>query len=214
LDDFDGNFDPDRVVGHSTGGGTLPQIDLGAEVTPFEYGGPGPRPLSGDVMTQYGESPYVGIAPSHRSMSPPSQYPASSSDHPLFNQAQRSGPGTGSETSGSHYGPSSYGGDGLAAGAAAGGAAGGIYGHSPNSSVSQPQSAKEREAMTQRYGRSGVLGLATQQEEDGAGGQGSGPRESVVVHSDGGRVNPEEEHDGPTEIPPAYDSIPADQPGR
>jgi hypothetical protein len=207
LDDFDGNFDPDRVVGHSTGGGTLPQIDLGAEVTPFEYGGPGLRPLSGDGMTQYGESPYVGMAPSHRSMSPPSQYPASSTEQPLFNQGQqqRSGPGTGSETSGSHYGPSSYGGDGVAA--AAGGAVGGIYGHSPNSSISQPQSAKEREAMTQRYGRSGVLGLATQQEEDG--GQSSGPRESVVVHSDGGRVNLEEE--GPTEIPPAYDSIPADR---
>jgi len=65
--------------------------------------------------------------------------------------------------------------------------------------------------MMQRYGRSGMLGLATQQGA-GGGAQGSGPRESVVVHSDGGRVNPEEEeHEGPTEIPPAYDSIPADQ---
>jgi len=226
LEDFDGNFDPDRVVGHSTGGGTLPQIDLGAEVTPFEYGGgTGPRPLSGDVMTQYSESPYTGIAPSHRSMSPPSQYPASSVDQRLFNQAQRSGLVAGSESSGSHYGPSSHGGEALAVGGAAAAAAGAgaaMYGgHSPNSSISQPQSAKEREAMMQRYGRSGMLGLATQQEEDGAGGGapqggggGGGPREStVVVHSDGGRVNPqeEEEHEGPTEIPPAYDSIPADQ---
>jgi hypothetical protein len=69
--------------------------------------------------------------------------------------------------------------------------------------------------MTQRYGRSAVLGLATQQEEGTVtDGQTSGERESVVVHSDGGRVNPEEHQEAPTEIPPAYDSIPADEHGR
>ncbi|OBZ68926.1 hypothetical protein A0H81_11002 [Grifola frondosa] len=37
-EDFDGNFDPDRVVGHG-GGGTLPNVDLAADdnVTPYNY---------------------------------------------------------------------------------------------------------------------------------------------------------------------------------
>src|ERR1700683_5006440 len=41
LDDFDRNLHPDCVVGHSSGGGTLPQNILGMEVTQFEYGAPG-----------------------------------------------------------------------------------------------------------------------------------------------------------------------------
>lgn len=201
-------------MGHSSGGGTLPQIDLHEEVTPFEYGAPG---MGEPGMTQYGDSPYyasgpvVGMANSARSMSPPSHYPNSSSENAMFNQQPGSGPGTGSDTSGSHYGPSS-----IYGGAAAGAAAAAMRVPSPPLSASQSQSrsSKEREAMTQRYGRSGILGLATQHEEANAANAG-GQRDSsgadeVVVHSDGGRVHPDEEQ-GPREIPPAYDSIPADE---
>lgn len=217
LDDFDGNFDPDRVVGHSTGGGTLPQIDLREEVTPFEYGAPGVgEPAGSGNMSQYGDNPYFvtgagQVAPS-RSMSPPSHYRNPSSEGTVFNQPA----GTGSDTTGSNYGPSIYGG-GLPPGAAAGA----VRVPSPpgsTSSMSQPRSAKEREAMAQRFGLSGGLGLATQHEEHydpaagpaNAGGHSRGPSDdSVLVHSDGGRVNQEHEAE-PTEIPPAYDSIPAD----
>lgn len=198
-------------MGHSSGGGTLPQIDLHEEVTPFEYGAPG---LGEPGMTQYGDSPYyasgpeVGMASSARSMNTPSHYPNSSSENAMFNQQPGSGPGTGSDTSGSHYGPSIYG------GGAAGGAAAAMRVPSPTSSASQsqPRSAKEREAMTQRYGRSGILGLATQHEEGNAANADSDgdAGDEVVVHSDGGRVHPDEEQ-GPREIPPAYDSIPADE---
>jgi len=217
LDDFDGNFDPDRVVGHSTGGGTLPQIDLRDEVTPFEYGAPGVGEPG--HMSQYGDNPYFvtgagQVAPSARSMSPPSHYRNPSSEGTVFNQPA----GTGSDTTGSNYGPSVYGGGGLPPGAGAGA----MRVPSPpgsTSSMSQPRSAKEREALTQRFGLSGGgLGLATQHEENydpaagpvnAGGGHSRGPSDEVVVHSDGGRVNQEHEV-GPTEIPPAYDSIPAD----
>ena len=219
MDDFDGNFDPDRV-GHGSGGGTLPQIDLGTEVTPFEYGSAGVGEPGGQNMSQYGGSAYLptgGMPHSQRSMSPPSHYRNPSSETPLFNHPPQSGPGSGSETSGSHYGPSSYGGDYQAGNAGAVVGRGGSI--SSNGSQSQPRSAKEREAMTQRYGRSGVLGLASQPEESPFSGPSAiqqsvgGGGEEVVVHSDGGRVN-QEEHEAPREIPPAYDSIPADERGR
>lgn len=201
-------------MGHSSGGGTLPQVDLGTEVTPFEYGGPGLGEPAGPHMTQYGgSSAYGGMAATQRSMSPPSHYPNTSFDGgALYNQPARTGPGS-SDTSGSHYGPSSHGGEyqpGNTTLVALG------RGASTASSQSQPLSAKEREAMTQRYGRSGALGLASQTEEPGPSGDArptSAGSESVVVHSDGGRVN-QEEHEQPREIPPAYDSIPADERGQ
>jgi len=169
-------------------------------------------------MSQFGDSAYLGAAAaaagaaSHRSMSPPTHYTGTSSENALMynQQPPRSGPTTGSDTSGSQYPASDSHPD-----------AGAMGLHSPTSSTSHPlppvRSAKEQEAMMQRYGRTGVmnLGLATQHEEAagvgvGVDGQGSGARDEVVVHSDGGRVNPEETHEGPTEIPPAYDSIPTD----
>lgn len=206
-DEFDGNFDPDRVVGHSTGGGTLPQIDLGDEVTPYEYS-PG---AGGGGMTEYGDSPYLAAgaagATSHRSTSPPSGYAPSE----YYNQPPS---GNMTETSGSNYAPSSGAAHGLPAGAAAavGWAAGGgdhraISPDQSTSSYSNPRSAKEREAMAARYGRQpGQLGLATQHEE--AGGSDEGP---VVVHRDGGRVREDPGVEPPREIPPTYDSIPADE---
>lgn len=216
-DDFDGNFDPDRVVVHSSGGGTLPQIDLGAEVTPYAYAphhDVGQPPMA---QYHYGDSPYSGMRPTSPPQSMPSQYYRPPSD---YNQVPGLGPG--SDTSGSHYDPS-VGAYGVPAGAALATWVPGARSPSPtntsSTTPSQPRSAKEREALASRYGRPGGLGLSTQHEEpdyDGLGpgpgagaGAGSSGGEGVVVHQDGGRVRDEDE--GPTEIPPTYDSIPADE---
>jgi len=224
-DDFDGNFDPDRVVGHSSGGGTLPQIDLGAEVTPYAYG---PHNNVGQpAMAQYnhGDSPYTAMRPMSPPHSMPSQYTRPPSDYNQTSYNQAPGPGPASDTSGSHYG-SSVGAYGVPAGAALAPWPQGARSPSPtntsSTTPSQPRSAKEREALAARYGRQGGLGLSTQHEEPGydevAPGAGAGTRagagtsggEGVVhVHQDGGRVRDEDE--GPTEIPPTYDSIPADE---
>jgi hypothetical protein len=211
-DDFDGNFDPDRVVGHSSGGGTLPQIDLGAEVTPYTY--PPHHDVSQPAMAQhnYGDSPYSAMRPTSPPQAVPSQYPRPPSDY-----NQTFGPGSASDTSGSHYGPS-LGPYGLPAGAGVAnpwspGARSPSPTNTSSSTPSQPRSAKEREALAARYGRPGGLGLSTQHEEPGhdevGAGAGSSGGEGVVVHQDGGRVRDEDE--GPTEIPPTYDSIPADE---
>jgi len=68
-------------------------------------------------------------------------------------------------------------------------------------SPQSPRSAKEREAMANRYG------IANPNQPQGeAGGSGRMDRdddEPVVVHQDAGRVR--------QEIPPAYDSIQQDQ---
>lgn len=211
-DDFDGNFDPDRVVVHSSGGGTLPHIDLGAEVTPYAYA---PHNDVGQpAMSQYnyGESPY---SPPMRSMSPPYPIP-SPYQRPPSDYNMSSVPGPASDTSGSQYGPS-IGQYSLPAGAGLAALPPGARSPSPtntsSTTPSQPRSAKEREALVARYGRSGGLGLSTQHEEpvhdDVRAGAGSGGNEGVVVHQDGGRVR--EEDQPPTEIPPTYDSIPADE---
>ncbi|KAG1824067.1 hypothetical protein DFJ58DRAFT_830661 [Suillus subalutaceus] len=49
----DGNFGPDRVISQPSGGGTLPQVDLGEEneITPYTD--------HGSSMRQYGESPFL-----------------------------------------------------------------------------------------------------------------------------------------------------------
>ena len=201
-------------------------------------GEPASRVGGSDAMVQYGDNPYfvsggagmgagAGIAPSARSMSPPSHYPSSSTEQALYLPAGAGAPTSptsphsppGTDSSGSQYGPAP------SMHAAAVGAA---MLRVPSPTSTSSSSAKEREA---RYGRSGtaMLGLATQPEEDAGHGQGhvaqssvgstgtgtvgGGRGDEVVVHSDGGRVEQEEEQ-GPTEIPPAYDSIPADDRGR
>lgn len=194
MDDFDGNFDPDRVIGHSSGGGTLPQIDLGEEVTPYHYS---PRAGEGG-MTQYGDSPLLA----GRSVSPPSGYGSSE----YYNQPPS---GNMTETSGSHYAPSSnpsHGAPATFGWAAGNGDPRAVSPTQSTSSHSNPRPTKEREAMAARYGRQpGQLGLATQLEEPG--GHDHAP---VVVHRDGGRLR-EDTGEPPREIPPTYDSIPADE---
>lgn len=179
-DDFDGNFDPDRVVRHAG------DADLagGAEVTPYHYepgaGGPMSGPSSptfsaDSSMRQYRESQsllggnvFAGVAPT--------------------------------ATSGSHYAPTSS--DGASAHPES-------SGHGRSSSLGssgiaqpyRPMSTKEREAMRQR---GDGLGLATAPEE---------VEGDVIQHSDGGRLpEPVPPPSQAREIPPSYDSIPANIP--
>ena len=60
-DDFDGNFDPDRVVGLSgTNHGTLPDVDLAADnITPYNYT-PGGQPQNGLSMPLPQHTPPAG----------------------------------------------------------------------------------------------------------------------------------------------------------
>ncbi|KAF9219830.1 hypothetical protein BS17DRAFT_882629 [Gyrodon lividus] len=222
-DDFDGDFDPDRVIGHSTGGGgTLPQVDLSDEVTPYlqQYGD------RGGSMRQYGESPYfpdaaaaggaaAGAAMPGRATSPltsPSRYSDATSYHhptgassaegyPQGNQFVRPG---GGPIPGAYQQPvNMYG-------------AGPADWHTPNpltspapstvashtTTATSSRSAKEREALARNGQGAGTrtgLGLATQHEAP----EGSG---EVVVHQDAGRA-PSDEQPAPREIPPAYESI-------
>ena len=177
-DDFDGNFDPDRVVRHAG------DADLagGAEVTPYHYepgvghtSGPSSPTFSADSsMRQYRESQsllggnvFAGAAPT--------------------------------ATSGSHYAPTSS--DGASAHPDS-------SGHGRSSSLNssgigqpyQPMSTKEREAMRQR---GDGLGLATAHEE---------VEGDVIQHSDGGRLPDTVPPTQAREIPPSYDSIPANIP--
>ncbi|KIK92086.1 hypothetical protein PAXRUDRAFT_148082, partial [Paxillus rubicundulus Ve08.2h10] len=222
-DEFDGDFDPDRVVGHSTGGGTLPQVDLTDDVTPFpqQYGDYG-----GGSMRQYGDSPYLmnaavagagaaagaGAGMPGGATSPltsPSRYsdatsyhqaggPSSAEGYPQNNQFMR--PGGGPPPGGYQQPVNMYG-------------AGPADWFTPQPMISPPpstvasttatsRSAKEREALARNGEGTGTgtgLALATQHEV----AEGSG---EVVVHQDAGRA-PSDGHHSPNEIPPAYESI-------
>ncbi|KAG2067978.1 hypothetical protein BDR04DRAFT_1104189 [Suillus decipiens] len=198
-EEFDGNFDPDRVTSHPSGGGTLPQVDLGEEneITPY--------PDRGGSMRQYGESavsPFLSTgaaasvagANNHRTtslLSSPSQYsdtattaaegyPSQGFIRPGPGQYPLGGPNVYPMQQTDWHNPRPL--------------------TSPDPSVSNASSSsramKEREAAAGRQG----LGLATQQEVDGEGSGG------VVQHQDGGQVHSEEETE-PRDIPPAYDSI-------
>jgi hypothetical protein len=102
-------------------------------------------------------------------------------------------------TSGSHYAPTSS--DSTSARPESSG-----HGRSSSlgsSGVTQPyrpMSTKEREALRQR---GDVLGLATAPEE---------VEGDIIQHSDGGRVAEHVPPSQPHEIPPSYDSIPANNP--
>lgn len=200
-DEFDGNFDPDRVVSHPSGGGTLPRVDLGdeSEITPY--------PDRASSMRQYGESPFLAAgagagagaaaataAGIHRTTSPlssPSLYSDTVTSPTEGYPSQgfvRPGPGQYPQAAQNMYAMQQ------------------ADWHnprpltSPAPSVSNTSSSsramKEREAAAGRQG----LGLATQQEVDG---EGSG----VVQHEDGGQAHSEEEGGEPRDVPPAYESI-------
>lgn len=199
-EEFDGNFDPDRVVATSPGGdGTLPRLDL--EVTPYSYdpesGGdylhnqapPGmPVPQhAGYDMSQRHDAPmgYAGAA-------------AAASSH----YSQHSDPyGNHSSTTGSHYPPTSphQSVTGMPV-------SNDFRNVSPGPSLGTTgtiPSAKEREIATDRR----RLYLASDEEELSSGS-------NVLQHQDGGRIplarTPEEPRQ---EIPPSYDSIGPDEEG-
>jgi hypothetical protein len=177
-DDFDGNFDPDRVVRH------VGDADLagGAEVTPYNYepgmggvgggfSGPNSPTFSGNgSMRQYRDSQALlgGTLPG----------------------------GAATATSGSHYAPTTSSDGASAHPASSGHGRSSSLGSSGVSQPYRPLSAKEREALRQR---GEVLGLATAPEE----GEGD-----VIQHSDGGRIVDPAPASRPQEIPPSYDSIP------
>ncbi|OCH91619.1 hypothetical protein OBBRIDRAFT_516359 [Obba rivulosa] len=223
--DFDGNFDPDRVVGLSgAGGATLPRIDLAGadEVEPYQYtptgytsgpsygsgrsngGAPGemrehnvPPFLAGGMLGAGAGAAAAGRPASHRVSPPATSAPSAPSAY--------------SHSSSGHYQDyAAY--SAYAAGAppaqdfrhpSPGPSITGSSVQSPTGSGSAAggviPSSKEREAM----GRRGEYVVANQD------GQGEAP--PVVQHSDGGRLDstPEEE-EVLHEVPPRYDSIPRD----
>jgi hypothetical protein len=179
-DDFDGNFDPDRVVRH------VGDTDLGggAEVIPYQY-----EPGVGGV-TSGPASPTFSANGNGGSMR---QYRDSQA---LLGGSRHDGVGgPGTATSGSHYAPTSS--DGVSPFPTSSGHERPLsLGSSGVSQPYRPLSTKEREAMRQR---GEGLGLASAPEEG----------DEVIQHSDGGRVVEPVPVPRPQEIPPSYDSIPA-----
>jgi hypothetical protein len=181
-EEFDGNFDPDRVVRHAG------HTDLaGAEVTPYHYEAPSTA-LSGPT------SPTFSADSSMR------QY----RDSQALLGSTYEGVAGATATTGSHYAPTSSDGASAPPGSSTHGRNNsyGSAGLGPGFPVAQPYrplSSKELEAARQRG--DGGLGLASAIEE----GEGE-----VIQHSDGGRV-PEPEPAPPSrppqEIPPSYYSI-------
>lgn len=178
-EEFDGNFDPDRVVRHAG------HTDLaGAEVTPYSYDAPSTA-LSGPT------SPTFSADSSMR------QY----RDSQALLGSTYGGVAGATATSGSHYAPTSS--DGVSAPPGSSNHArsnsDGSAGLGPGFPVAQPYrplSSKELEASRQR---GEGLGLASAIEE----GEGE-----VIQHSDGGRITePEPPSRPPQEIPPSYYSI-------
>ncbi|KAL4241718.1 hypothetical protein ABKN59_000895 [Abortiporus biennis] len=193
-DEFDGNFDPDRVPTGRPG-----ELDLGAaEVTPYTYGESGG---GAPEMAQSGVPSFLAAGTGGATTSSgPSAYNATSNTAP------------------SQYSDGSQYGDYAAYAEYAGGnPSREAYGVPPrNSDFRHPSpgpsiaptadtsatppsvlapgvlpSSKEREAMSQRR----VVNDSGR----------------VVQHQDGGRLESTAEEDVPREIPPSYDSIPRDR---
>ncbi|KAI0311309.1 hypothetical protein OF83DRAFT_770230 [Amylostereum chailletii] len=213
-DDFDGNFDPDRVVHHSG------HADLDAEIaptmTPFPFDGSsgaspgaphdflarGPQMQQNETNKSFlgpgfagagagaGAAGY-GYAGAHRGPSPPqSQYAPTSSDPAEYRSES------------SHYPPSTAPSNSLyASNPDRGGISPGPSLPATTSSSGpswQARSAKEREAYAARN---------AQRSQGGVFSGGDDPGADVLQHQDGGRLPAQ----GPQEIPPSYDSIPPDQ---
>ncbi|THH16720.1 hypothetical protein EW146_g3982 [Bondarzewia mesenterica] len=222
-DDFDGNFDPDRVVRHS-GHGPVDLVD-GAEVTPYSYNPAQPQSVSGGTAnsnggmrehqdgkssvltagmagTGAGAAAYGVMGPTSApqtasqyapTASDPSEYPRSDSS----SHYPSTSPAGSTHPLGDFRHPSP--GPSLPATHSSGGGSSG-----PPGAWQNPRSAKEREAMGNRRMPEGPGGftLANETEESNAGS-------GVVQHQDGGRVQPEIEP--LNEIPPAYESISPDE---
>lgn len=224
--EFDGDFEKDRIINHSGGGSALPQLDLSEEannITPFNaYAADGD-----EEMREHGESPsadgpsLMGVAGTQAKRQVPNSSVSPSlvsydSDGQFYlqdagelgsghlpRQSLLAGPPKGAALPAGQYAQpkqlSMY--DAVPAD---------WYAPRPDSSLppstapSANASTKEREAAGERdaYG----LGLAPQCESLECCESPLGPAEGrVVVHQDAGRAP--EEVNLPHEIPPAYDSI-------
>ncbi|KZT24630.1 hypothetical protein NEOLEDRAFT_1163094 [Neolentinus lepideus HHB14362 ss-1] len=193
LSDFDGNFDPDRVVNHTGGGGTLPHVDLaGAEITPYPLGAPGEPPN----MAQYHDTGAPGFLPvaAAAGARPPSHYTTSEYTQSSFYPT--------SPTSASGHAMPDYPGRHPSPGPSLATNSTSYQGTSATG-----RSAKEREALNARYqNQLGVVNPDIPEGGSSAGGSGE-----VIQHRDGGRLPVNVEEEGPSEIPPRYDEIPANE---
>ena len=163
-DEFDGNFDPDRLDPERLGGsatrpGTMPHVDLvGAEVTPYQYLSD-PAPQKG-----YQQHPQMGQRPGMQA--------------PVMGGAGYGTSDNRSSTTGSHY-PTTITDPSV-------GGMRDFRGPSPGVSLGTTgtlPSSKERESTTE-----GMLRIANGENGEGGSGQGGGV---MFQHRDGGRI-PEE----------------------
>ena len=185
-DEFDGNFDPDRLDPERFGGsatrpGAMPDVDLvGAEVTPFQFH-PEATQQKGYQYQQMGQRPGMPV--------------------PVVSGGSAHGRSDAySSTTGSHY-PTT-----VTDPSVAGMQNAEFRGPSPGPSLGTSGtflSSKERELASERR----RLHIANEERGEGGSGQGSG---GVVQHQDGGRL---QEQNAPEEVPPSYDSISPDGDG-
>ncbi|KAI6161052.1 hypothetical protein EDD17DRAFT_1759715 [Pisolithus thermaeus] len=227
--EFDRNFEPDRVINQSGRGDTLPQLDLSDEaniITPFDaYAADGD-----EGMRQHNQPPFasgpplIGVTGTQaQQQMPSSSVPPNSASYDSDDQSYLQGAGGSASGNFSRQSPLARPPQGasLPAGHFAQPKQSFMYDsaladwHAPRLSLSLPPSmvpsasassgsAKEGDAAGDRgtYG----LGLAPQCEPLERSESPLGPTgEMVVVHQDAGRAL--EEVDIPREIPPAYDSI-------
>jgi hypothetical protein len=178
TEDFDGNFDPDRLDTERLGGsaarpGPMPDVDLvGAEISPFT------------VQSQ--PSPQKGYDP----------YPQMAQSSGMSGHVVSGGGGSGygrSDTTGSHY-PTT-----VTDPSVPGMPYPEFRSPSPGPSLGTtgtPPSSKDRELIN------GGRRLQVSNEQ-GEGGSGQGSN-NLVQHLDGGRL---QQQVVPEEIPPSYDSI-------
>ena len=194
-DEFDGNFDPGRIVRSA---GDAGHTDLaGAVVTPYNYeppssalSGPTSPTFSADSsMQQYRDS--QGLLGSTHGGAGVATASSSSQYAPTSSEGLRASSPPGKS---SHARSNSYGSTGLAPG--------------PGFPVAQPYrplSSKEQERLRQRGDGGPELGLASlSAAEEG--------ESNIIQHSDGGRITDDTEPELPSrppqEIPPSYYSIP------
>ncbi|TBU61816.1 hypothetical protein BD310DRAFT_946269 [Dichomitus squalens] len=240
-DDFDGNFDPDRVVGLSGNNhGTLPDIDLGADnITPYNYtpgqpqngvsaslpaGGPGAAD-----MRQYGPSFLAGAGGVAAGAALSNAGRSSTPSHYSTSQPAQSQYGAGPQSTSDHGYPE-Y---------AAYAAYANPYAHgtSPTTSPTSTSFGPQVAAVPGRDFRHPSPGPSLGPTDVSASGSSSGPgvipsakeREAlarrgnlslanpdgtsgVVQHQDGGRLDATpEDEEEPSEVPPRYDTIPHDR---
>lgn len=230
-EDFDGDFDPDRV----TRGGRTGEFDLAGDITPYPFG-PG-----GQEMSQHGgELAAAGLAGAaaaaagatgvHRSgtqgtqgrteASAPSAYsqsdptPSQYADYAGYATSSQGHAGNGGTSATSPTSPerSSY------SGALPPGALppSNDYRHpSPGPSLAMTNGTGDNSSSSGGGGNGGAGLLPSSKERETRGGRIGGALHvvnepsPVVQHQDMGRVDvtPEDEDDAPAEIPPSYDSI-------